>query len=1551
MAGERRFGRYTQPGGSPSRFRMLWLAFVVAATTVVAARAEDWPTYRHDAARSGITSEQVQPPLAECWAFKPQHAPQPAWGDPKPEPVEGILELRRIHFDDVFQVAVADGAVYFGSSANGKVYCLDAATGRLRWTAITEGPVRLAPTVTGGRVFVGSDDGYAYCLDAADGSVVWKFRAAPEDQRVLGSGKMISLWPLRSGVLVDDGVAYLAAGIFPAEGIFLYALDAESGREIWRNDTCGEDPQSRMSFQGYLLASKTTLYTPMGRVSPAAFDRATGKLKYPTLFFGKPVGGTYALLAGEEIYTGTEEMVGYRGESRDRFASFTGRKIVVTNDTAYVASGTDLAALDRKAFPAASRRLQSVKARKVELDRALRAQATDELKAQAAALGEELKQAEQQFAAATRWKIPFACSDSLILAGQVLFAGGADQVVAIEAASGKTLWTGQVEGTVKGLAAAAGRLLASTDQGTIYSFGPEGSPQSGTVDEPVDQKPYPDSPAGRTLEQAAESILQETPVRRGYCLVAGLETGQLALELAKRTELMIYAVDHDAEKVAAARKAIDAAGLYGTRVCVQQWPLDKIPYSDYFANLIVSETAALRGELPVGADQLFRMLKPLGGTMIVQQKQNGTEPDKYRLDVKVRGALPGAGSWTHQFANAANNACGDDQIVKAPLGVLWFGRPGPGSMVQRHSRAAGPLSIDGRLFVQGVNVVMAYDVYNGLKLWQRDIPGAMRTNASHDGSNLAANHDGLFVAVRDKCLKLDPATGETKAAYQFPAVNGGKSGRWGFVAVYSGLLYGSRCPGGRESDLLFAVDAKTGEHRWVHTGRRIPHLTISVGDGRVFFVDACTDGQQRKQAIDDQRRRISKLPESERAAALAALEKADVRMVYALNAETGEVAWQQPIDLTHCGGGTLATMSGDGVLVIFGVYLDGHYWKQFFAGEFASRRVTALSASDGSFLWSQPVGYRVRPVLIGDTLHAEPWAFDVHTGETKTRIHPVTGQTDRWQFARPGHHCGCPVGSPNCLFFRSYCIGYYDLLGDYGTMHFGAQRPGCWVNTIPAGGLLLVPEASAGCMCPFPNMCSVVFKPTAENKAYSYYSAPGPMTPVKRLAINLGAAGDRSLPSVGHENAPPNGRSGNLWLGYPRPGGSLVLQFKVDVAFHSGGSFVRRNSTYTPIAGTDDPWLFTSAARGLKKCVLPLLDPGDGSALYRVRLAFADPDNAESGKRVFDVKLQGKVVLENFDVVEQSGGKDRAVFKEFSGIPVDDKLTIELVPKVANPTPEQAPILQGVEVVRERIVSLGCAVPDFLLSTLAPRQAGEVRLANLRERPFEGTLQLAPPEGFEVDPKRVDVKLAGGARTTVAVQVTLNGEVPAGEYQIPVKLVRPDGTVEVERAAKLEHLGRRGRIVLTPVEDASVGQSYPNSNRGTTGTLTVDGGDRKMGDHQHSLAYLKFRLDVPGKPVEVRLRIHNAGNPSSDSGRICVVNEPWTETGVTYNTRPKAGPELARLGRVGEQQTVERPLDVDLAGKSELSLLVDPTSCDGVDYLSRESRKPAELIVEYEPSK
>ena len=96
----------------------------------------------------------------------------------------------------------------------------------------------------------------------------------------------------------------------------------------------------------------------------------------------------------------------------------------------------------------------------------------------------------------------------------------------------------------------------------------------------------------------------------------------------------------------------------------------------------------------------------------------------------------------------------DDQRIKGGLSVLWYGDPGPGEVVNRHDGAVGPLSTNGRLFVQGEDSVMAYDAYNGQFLWETKNPGAMRTgvyNAREPG-NMAASDDHLFMLLGDECV-------------------------------------------------------------------------------------------------------------------------------------------------------------------------------------------------------------------------------------------------------------------------------------------------------------------------------------------------------------------------------------------------------------------------------------------------------------------------------------------------------------------------------------------------------------------------------------------------------------------------------------------------------------------------------------------------------------------------------------------------------------------------------------------------------------------------------
>jgi outer membrane protein assembly factor BamB len=870
-------------------------------------------------------------------------------------------------------------------------------------------------------------------------------------------------------------------------------------------------------------------------------------------------------------------------------------------------------------------------------------------------------------------------------------------------------------------------------------------------------------------------------------------------------------------------------------------------------------------------------------------------------------------------------------------------------MAERHRRAAAPLAIGGRLFVLGEgsanrigvgeNTVMAYDAYNGLKLWERKIRGALRVSVTHDAGNSAVNADSLFVAVDDKCVRLDAATGETKFTYKVPEAADGKPRRWGYVAVVDNLLYGSRTVKGRTADCIFALDLASGQVRWNHEAMGIAQGAIAIGDGQLFFASTDVTEQQRNEALAEQIEGMNRLPEAQRAAVEQKLKAAAVHRVVALDAATGSDLWEKPVEVTGASGGaywcSLGSIYSRDTLVLFGVFLDGHYWKQFFDGQFESRRVVALSGKDGGLLWQKQIGYRVRPVVIEDTLHAEPWAYDLRTGKQKTRIHPVTGREEVWQFARPGHHCGCPAASPHTLLFRSLNLGWYDLENDFGTQHFGAQRPGCWINFVPANGLLMVPEASSGCMCAFANICTLVFKSRAENRQWAYFSQPGRMTPVKRLALNLGVPGDRK------------DASGALWLGYPRPSGSLVMPLKAGLSFFPGWSYFKHDSARLEIEGTDKPWVFRSGMSGLRQFTLPLAEPADGKARYTVRLAFAELEHEAAGKRVFDIKLQGKIVSEGFDVFREAGAKNKSVVKEFTGIDADEKLTVEFLSKTANPAPDQLPILQGIEIEREQVLTLGFAVPSFLLNDAEPQQTGEVVIVNNKEGDFAGTLRLDVPDRFTVAPVETQVRVPSGEKTTVTLKAAVGQKGPAGKYPVGVKLIRSDGTIECQQEAALEYLGDLRRVVLNAVEDTHAYHSSPTANHGTSTGLNVDGGDREMGDHHHSIAYLKFRIDVGGQPRSATLRLYNAGNPTGNSGQVRLVTDRWSEKSVTYNTRPSLGDTLVQIGPVTENQIVELPLKLSLQNSQELSLAIDPTGCDGVNYISREGGKPAELVVEY----
>jgi len=1292
--------------------KYLSLAFLVAllvvANTCAVVAASDWPTYQHDSRRTGVTGEQLDLPLTELWVWTPTRAPQPAWPDPAKADYwhNKVGLLPRVTFDRTFHVVAVGDSVYFGSSANDKVYALNAATGKEQWSFFTDGPVRLAPSVSEGKVYIGSDDGRMYCLDGATGELVWKHRPVPIERQVVGNGRMMSLWPVRTGVLVEDGVAYFCAGLFPAQGLYVCAVDAADGSELWSNGPVYE--LDRLSPQGYLLASETKLYVPAGRGRPVVLDRRDGTY-VRTL---NSTGGTYALLTKDMLVSGpASSTLTLSEEAGDTFATFQGRRMIVTEQVSYLLTDTELCALDRVKRQAIMNERNTISADRKKLA----ARLSDLRKKRADASTRALKEIDKEIThvresivkfdrrlkelrgSEYKWRQPCNNPDSMILAGNVLFAGGDGAVVAFDTANGDEVWTGKVMGRAYGLAVANGRLFVSTDSGAIHCFraGASAAPAATLV--PDKRPPYPEDQWTQTYASAAEHIVNETGIRKGYCLVVGCGEGRLAYELARRTDLNVIGVEEDAGKVAAARTALDRAGLYGDRITVHHGSLSDLPYSDYFANLVVADDMLTSGTTHGSLEEIRRVLRPCGGVaylgQTVDSSERGGKLDRSRLEswiaesagtgwktidenglwaVNRRGKLDGSGEWTHQYADPGHSAYSGDQLLRSPMEVLWFGQPGPRDIIDRHHRGMVPLSKDGRLFVPGDDRVTVVDAYNGFPLWDVVVPNSRRVGAQRDAGGLAVTDDYLYAAAEDKCYALDVATGERSLTFEAPQLVPGTRYHWGYVASVDDLLFGSGkkqsasyTEVSRAGDIavqfsdfgklvtshyLFCLDRRTGDTRWTYKNGAIVNPTIAAGDDRIYFVES--DSQR---ALKDDVGRVT----------LQVLLKGTAELV-SLDMRTGKRLWSRPLDITETCNHILFLNYAKDTVLLTGTSNKNrkvHY------------HLYAFEAETGEPMWYRehfhpfwPVGgdhgeQTRHPVIMDDVIYAEPYAYHLKTGEPVTRVHPVTGEEVQWDIYR-GHGCGTFSASDGCLFYRSTYQAMNDLQADAGPNTLTGIRPGCWINMVPAGGMLLVPEGSSGCTCPFPIQTSVAYYPTQRKENWSAFQSHGDIQPVKHLAVNLGAPGDQRA------------KDGTLWFSFPRPPDGRTVKLPIEVQFAEGSGYFRENADAVSVQGTDEPWVFTSGCSGSLTCSVPVTGK-DRPGLYTVRLGFAELSDVPVGQRVFDVKLQGKVVLDKFDVVKAAGAANTAVVKEFTDIAVNDALSIELVPKVS------APVLNGFEIIRQ----------------------------------------------------------------------------------------------------------------------------------------------------------------------------------------------------------------------------------------------------------------------------
>ena len=84
-------------------------------------------------------------------------------------------------------VSVEAGVVY-ATSGLGDVAALDAATGAVKWTARPSGPLRGAPTLAFGQVYVMGQDNQIFALNGADGKIIWQESGSVAPGSVFGVG-------------------------------------------------------------------------------------------------------------------------------------------------------------------------------------------------------------------------------------------------------------------------------------------------------------------------------------------------------------------------------------------------------------------------------------------------------------------------------------------------------------------------------------------------------------------------------------------------------------------------------------------------------------------------------------------------------------------------------------------------------------------------------------------------------------------------------------------------------------------------------------------------------------------------------------------------------------------------------------------------------------------------------------------------------------------------------------------------------------------------------------------------------------------------------------------------------------------------------------------------------------------------------------------------------------------------------------------------------------------------------------------------------------------
>lgn len=1227
--------------------KLLYFLFLSLLISTASAQSFDWPMWRYDYNRSASTPEQLAEHLHLQWQVK--YSPRnPVWDDP--------LNRNLMKFDRLFEPLVADNKIFIGFNDQDKVVALDINSGKEIWHFYADGPVRLPMAINKGKIYFTGDDGTIYCLNTGDGTLVWKRLLAPAENKLLGNKRLISMWPARGGVVIKDDIIYTAASIFPLIGTYIYALDAASGDIVWKNEGTGSNyilqPHRSPAFadvapQGAFTISGDKLLVAGGRSVPALFDLKTGEELYYHLASSGKTGGAFTCANDKVFFNHHRERMTnmYSSEDGNKLASKVGEYPVVEGDNFYFSGKT-------------------INAVKLVEDNKLD----------------------------TLWTKDIAATNDLIKAGDCLFAADSLGIKAIKLLpDNKTevIWSYNTNKKIERLVAANGKLIAVTSDGTIMTFG----------ESPVAQV-LSDDRSVNTREQKStrnETILN-AGVDDGYCLVLGGENSLQLEDLVFGTSLNIVVYEKDLNRLQELREYFDKSGVTTDRISFQHFNNSFPSLPNYFSSLtIVNDLVYLNGGQKEDLVKLYETTRPYGGKIIfpgensVQEhltemlsalKLPGADIQKEKgFTLMTReGPLPGASSWTHNYGDIANTVKSDDRLVKAPLGILWFGGNSNMDVLPRHGHGPGEQVIDGRLIIQGMNSISARDVYTGRVFWKHESESLLDDNwlvyydESYDeenpldtkynqghlpgsnsrGTNYIATKEFVYLIEGNKCRLIDINTGETAKVF---STNDDDSQKLGYIGVYKDfLILGNNFAdfSGMPKDSieikkkkfadydltaskeLIVLNRFTGEKLWsIKANFGFIHNSVIAGENMLFCLDKLPQYLETKL-----RRRGEPIPSGS-------------RLLY-LDAKTGRMIQEETEDVF----GTWLGYSKEHKLLLQATRPS----RDMLNGEVGKRMIT-YNIQTKEKIWDREMRYANPPIIHSDKIYTNGEGFHLLTGEQLNEKDPITGEDLKWSFKRE-YGCGIVAASEHLLTFRSASAGFINLDANEGTGSLGGWKASCSTNLIAADGVLNSPDYTRTCQCAYQNQTSLALinMPWMAYWTNSNYKWNG--KPIQQLGLNLNAPGDRSA------------NNEVLWFEYPFVAGTPPgIPVKIDT---SGYKEIRKEPIN--ITSENTPWVSSSALGGIKSLEITLSQEEVVSeTTYTVNLYFAELEAKKPGERIFNIAIQGENLADNFDIVAEVGKCDSEVVKSYAGIKAGKTMKIDLILVRGNT------IISGIEIIQEKL--------------------------------------------------------------------------------------------------------------------------------------------------------------------------------------------------------------------------------------------------------------------------